>query len=306
MPQNVMNPTTELLNERFANAGHVTFVSGPGGLPCAEVSNRSASGRICLLGAHVMEFRPHAQPPVLWMSRCSDFEVGKPIRGGIPVCWPWFGPHPTDRAESNHGFVRRILWDVKSVTCPDEGVTVLQLCTASSPETLSEWPYAFRVELTVTFSTELTVELAACNTGDEAFSYNDALHSYFTVSDIRKVSVEGLGQCSYIDTVGPRRRLVQDGPIRFTAETDRIYVDTENDTAIVDPGLARRICIAKAGSRSTVVWNPWIDKSRRMEDFGDDEYLGMVCVETTNADEDAIHLPPGGEHCLRAVIRTAD
>lgn len=293
----------DTLNERFAVPGQLTFSNGPGGLPFAEISNHSASARVCLLGAHVTDFQPHGQQPVLWMSRCSEFEVGKPVRGGIPVCWPWFGPHPAAADKPNHGFVRRILWDVDAVTSPDEATTVIRFVTQTTPASRSDWPHDFRLEMTVRVGSALGVDLDAHNTGNTTVTCTGALHTYFAVSDIRAVSVSGLEGCTYIDTVGPRRRLIQDGPVRFAAETDSIFVDTASDNVIADPGLNRQIRIAKSGSRSAVVWNPWIAKSRRMEDFGDDEYLRMVCVETTNVDDDAVCLPPGGRHRLGAVIK---
>ena len=291
------------LNDRFAIADHVSFRAGPGETPVAEIDNRDASAAVALLGGHVLAFQPKGCEPVLWRSRCSRYEVGQPIRGGIPVCWPWFGVHPTDPQMPTHGFVRTAMWDVRATSvAPGEG-TQIRLGITDSEATRALWPHAFELEIAVTVGPELRVELAVRNTGRDAFTCAGALHSYFRVSHAADIAIQGLDGCTYVDTVGPRQRKVQAGPVTIAAETDRIYVDTAGECTIDDPGLSRRIRIGKSGSRTTVVWNPWVEKSKRMEDFGDDEYPGMVCVETANAEDHVVTLRPDREHRLAAVIR---
>jgi D-hexose-6-phosphate mutarotase len=148
----------------------------------------------------------------------------------------------------------------------------------------------------------LKVELIATNTGKEAFTCGGALHSYFHVSSISNVVIKGLEGCSYIDKVDESRRGVQEGSVTIDGETDRIYLEIDGDCLIEDNGLQRRIGIAKSGSRTTVVWNPWVDKARAMKDFGDQEYHSMVCVETANAAEDLITVAPGEAHRLQSII----
>jgi len=294
----------ETLGRRFAVADHVTFAAGPGELgPVAQVANRHAAATIALHGAHVTGFRPRDHRPVLWVSGKSAFRPGKAIRGGIPVCWPWFADHPTDRTKPAHGFVRAAAWEVVATEVVEEGATRIRLGLVDDEATRALWPHRFELELAVTVGSSLDVALAIRNTGDAPFTSGGALHSYFTVGDVTQIAIHGLDGRAYVDKVDRLARKVQRGPVRIDAETDRVYLDTTADCVIDDPGLRRRITIAKAGSRSTVVWNPWRAKAASMADFGDEEYPGMVCVETANAGDDVVSVPAGGRHELRTTIR---
>ncbi len=290
------------LNDRFAIAEQLSFVAGPGGLPVAEVHNAHATATIALHGGQVLAFQPYGHAPVLWLSKHSFYAPGKAIRGGIPLCWPWFGPHPTDPGLPAHGFVRTASWDLLGTAVVAEGAAQLRLMLTDNLHTLSLWPHAFRLELVITVSTLLQVELVVHNPGTQVFSCGGALHSYFVVSDIGNVKILGLEGRSYIDKLDPAQPKRQAGAITFDQETDRIYVDTRDKCIVDDGGLQRRIVIAKAGSLSTVVWNPWVDKAQRMADFGDDEYGSMVCVETANAADDTVSVAPGTSHRLGTVI----
>lgn len=295
--------TADALNARFAIPGHLTFGPVQGGLVAAQVNNTHARATIALHGGHVMAFQPHGQAPVLWLSGKSRFEAGAPIRGGIPICWPWFGQHPSAAQAPFHGFARLHAWEVTRTGMGTEGDTEIDLSLPEPPGVRTHWPHAWTLRLRIRVGAALRVELDMHNAGPAAMTCTTALHSYFTVSDIATVRVLGLDGCRYLDTVQtPPTEHVQAGPITFSAETDRPYFDTEADCVIEDPGLSRRLRIAKSGSRSTVVWNPWIAKSIRMPDFGDDEYHGMVCVETVNTGSDARTLPPGATHCIATRI----
>lgn len=297
-------PDVDALNHRFALAEHVTFAAGPGELgPVAHVANRHATASIALQGAHVMAFQPRDQRPVLWVSARSAFRPGKTIRGGIPVCWPWFADHPTDPAKPAHGFVRAAAWSVVETAPADEDATRIRFRIADDPATFALWPHRFELELAVTVGAVLEVALTIRNAGDVAFTSAGALHSYFSVGDVAQVAIHGLDGGRYVDKVDRQARKVQRGAVRIDAETDRVYLDTTAECVIEDPGRRRRIHVAKEGSRSTVVWNPWIAKAASMADFGDDEYTGMVCVETANALDDVVSVPAAGRHVLRATVR---
>jgi D-hexose-6-phosphate mutarotase len=298
-------PDTSELNARFALGEQLRFQPGPHGLPVAEIATPQATASVCLLGGHVLAFQPRPQRyPVLWLSDCSNYEVGKPIRGGIPVCWPWFGKHPTAADMPSHGFVRTRLWSVLKTQALPEGTVQIRLGLTATSETRALWPHEFDLQIVVTVGATLTAELVAWNLGHEdVFACTAALHTYLTVGDITRTTVHGLDGLTYIDTVADAwTRKQQTGPVTFAEEVDRIYLNTAADCLVEDPALGRRIRIAKSGSQTTVVWNPWIAKAKRMPDFGDDEYRQMVCVETTNAAEDRITLPPSGSHRLRTVI----
>jgi glucose-6-phosphate 1-epimerase len=295
----------DALNRRFALANHVAFTSGPGDLgPVAEVANRHATATVALQGAHVIAFQPRQEAPVLWVSADSYYKPGKAIRGGMPVCWPWFADHPTDRDKPAHGLVRATPWIVLATEAAEDAATRIQFGIADDERTRALWPHRFDVQLVVTVGTALGVELVVHNPGDQTFLSSGALHSYFTISDIGQAAIHGLDGSTYIDKVDHGARKVQRGPVKIGAETDRVYLDTTAECVIEDPGMRRRIRVAKTGSRSTVVWNPWVAKAASLADFGDDEYPGMVCVETANAGDDVVPVAPSGTHRLQATIST--
>jgi D-hexose-6-phosphate mutarotase len=299
----MQNVDIQSLNDAFAIPGHLSFTAGPGSLPMVEIHSAHATATVALQGGQVVTYQPHDQQPVLWVSERSIYAPGKAIRGGIPVCWPWFGPHPDDPHKPQHGFARTAMWQVLGTTLVEPDAVQLRLGLTDTAETRTLWPHAFALELGITAGPELRVELTARNPGTEAMQCTSALHSYFQVSAIEAVTIYGLEGSSYIDKVDAARRKLQQGPITIAGETDRIYLDTTNDCTIQDPGLGRRIHVAKVGSRSTVVWNPWVDKARQLADFGDEEYRQMVCIETANAGDDVITIAPGGAHTLGTTIR---
>lgn len=276
---------------------------GHGNLERLSIDTPACTGEIYLHGAHVTAWQPRGRAPVIWMSGSSVFEPGRPIRGGVPICFPWFGPHPSGPKSAPHGFARLLPWTLASVVRAGDAVKAT-LSLETGAEHHDVWPHRCVLTYTAEFGDELVLELAVRNAGDSACLVQEALHTYFAVGDIRQVAVEGLAGATYVDKVRGGERCVQDAaPIRFAGETDRPYVDTEAAATIVDAAWNRRIMVRKQGSRTTVVWNPWIAKAKAMPDFGDDEWPSMVCVETANALDNAIALPPGGEHRLRALIR---
>jgi D-hexose-6-phosphate mutarotase len=292
----------EVLNEQFAIAEHITFAASAAGLAIAEIRNSYAAASVAVQGGHVISYQPHSQQPVLFASRLSAFEIGKTIRGGIPICWPWFGSHPTDPSLPFHGFARAAMWQVRGTSVGPADVTVVRLGLTETEESLALWPHAFDLEIAVTVGARLHVELIARNTGQEPFLCGGALHSYYAVGDVRRIAIHGLDGRDYLDKVDGFQRKPQRGPVTIESETDRIYLETDAACTIDDPALSRRIAIAKSGSRTTVVWNPWAEKAKQIADFEDDEYLSMVCVETANADMDVVTVAPGGEHRLSATI----
>jgi len=291
------------LNERFGICGHLRFAPGPGGLVVAEVANAAGTARVALHGAHVLDFAPRGARPVLWLSGKSWFASDKPIRGGIPVCWPWFGAHPTDSTSPAHGFARISDWDVLDTWADSDSITGLRLRLRDSEATRRLWDHAFEAVVEVRVGRDLAVALVMRNPGATPYTVTAALHTYFAVSDVTQVRVLGFDGCPYVDTVGGARTPgVQHGPITVKAETDRVLGECAGEARIEDPPWGRSLRVRKSGSRSAVVWNPWIAKARRMPDFGDDEYPGMICVETTNAPGDERTVPPGDEHRLEAIV----
>lgn len=290
------------LNERFAVAGHVTFEAGEGGMPRAVVSNDLARASVYLHGAHVTSFQPRGHAPVLWTSELAEFRAGKAIRGGIPLVWPWFGPHPTDASLPQHGFARVAQWRVASARALDDGCTEVVFELSDDAATRALWPHPFALELRVTVGERLEVAFSSRNTGTEPVEVGAALHSYLFVGDVTTARVAGLDGREYVDQTDRRLVKRQRGPLAFAGEVDRVYLDTPDECVVADPILGRRIRVAKSGSRTTVVWNPWEEKARKMVDFPDDHYTTMVCVEAANAEGDVRSLPAGGSHTLAQTI----
>jgi glucose-6-phosphate 1-epimerase len=290
------------LNSRFGIAGKLSFEE-VGGLVAARVTNAFAIATIALQGAHVMTWQPTGQAPVIWLSKFAKFAPGKSIRGGMPICWPWFGPHASNAQFSGHGFARTVPWQLLDAKVLPDGRVRLEFELVQSDATRAQWPNECLVRNIVTVGQELEVDLETTNTGNASFQLGQAFHTYFEVGDIRRATVAGLEGCEYVDKVDGGARKRQQGQVAFTQETDRIYLATRGCCGIVDPALDRTILITSTGSRSTVVWNPWIEKADKMGDFGQDGYLNMVCVETANAAEDVITLAAGETHTMAAQYR---
>ncbi|MCK5738674.1 D-hexose-6-phosphate mutarotase [bacterium] len=288
--------TIDKLKLQFEIPGKVSFAAGPNGRPTIELQSRHAEATVSLYGAHVLQFKYQNSEPILWLSQQSHFTPGKAIRGGIPVCWPWFGRNSAHPDWPLHGVARLQDWAVFSTTSTADSVSVC-LVLPPSELTKSYFPFHHQVMLTVTVSDMLEVCLATENKDNVPFDLPGALHNYFAISAIENIHIAGLDSITYHDSLLNSRH-IQNGPIHFSAETDRIYTDTPDTCHIVDPGKKRTIIIEKSGSKSTVIWNPWIEKAKRMPDFGDNEYLEMVCVETANAAQNTIQVQPGETHEL--------
>lgn len=290
------------LNHKFGIAGQLEFVQDAGGLVIARIHNKHAQASIALQGAHVMTFQPADEQPVIWLSPAAKLVQGKSIRGGVPICWPWFGPHATESSFPGHGFARTVPWQVVSSEALADGSTRITLELPHSSIPAAQWPHPCRARNIVTVGKALTVELTTENTSNAPFEIGEALHTYFAISDVGDMRITGLEGCTYLDKVGVAQSRTQQGAIEISSEVDRIYIDTEADCLIEDQRLKRRIRISKRGSRSTVVWNPWIEKAAKMGDFGSDTgYRGMVCVESANAANNVVSVAPGGTHSLRVV-----
>ena len=285
----------------------VLLDAGRGGLPRLTIDTGLCAAELYLHGGHVCRWQPRSQPhPVLWMSGASRFEAGVPIRGGVPICFPWFGPKAGDPAAPVHGVARISLWRLESSTIDSDGAAAVRLALAPNdsarPGMLGDLDLAFELRL----GAALSMTLIVTNRGEAPLAFEEALHTYLAVGDVRRVTVAGLGTATYVDKVdGGKRKTQAEDVVTVAAETDRLYLDTEAGITLVDPVFGRRIHVAKAGSRSSVVWNPWVAKSRAMPDFGDDEWPGMICIETANAADNVVTLPPHGNHTMSATLTVA-
>ncbi len=281
------------LDEKYSIEGEVGFAELENDLVYVTVSNKYADADICLYGAHVTSFRPQNQMDILWMSPESSFEVGKPIRGGIPVCFPWFGPHKTDPEKPQHGFGRLMYWDVVSTETNAIGETVIKLQLCSSAETKLYWEYDFCAEMTFVVGRTLTSTLKVTNTSSEPFEYSCALHSYFGLSAIDNISLEGLKGITYLNQLSGEFDIQDEELLTIDKATTRHYMKTESQVVIHDPIFHRKINVAKSGSQVTTVWNPWDETCAQISDLPDDAYETFICVEATNAFDYPIHLKAG-------------
>jgi len=279
------------------------FETGEGDLVRLAIRSKLAEAHIYLHGAHVSHFQPREKAPVLFMSQQSQFAPGTAIRGGVPVIFPWFGPRAGRPDSPAHGFARTADWRLESVSEDGDGVVTAAFELTADSKTRALWPYDFNLRYRVAVSRNLTLTLEVENTSNESFVFENALHTYFAVSDVRETSTTGLENADYIDKTDNFQRKNQGkDPIRITQETDRVYESTRKTCTVDDPGVRRRLIVEKSGSQTTVVWNPWIAKAAAMADFGHDEWPRMLCIETANAGANAITLEPGKTQSMRAVI----
>lgn len=273
--------------------GHVTLLEGNGGLPKLHVKTRWSTAEIYLHGAHVTHFQKQDEPPLLFLSEASDYAPGKPIRGGVPIVFPWFGGRD---GLPIHGHARLMNWKVTGSSLLADGSVELQF-------SLSEI-HPFELLFKVTIGQTLSLEMFVRNGGNESAIFDNCFHTYFQVSSIHDLTLTGLAGAGYLDTLRNTDHVEGPDPIRIREEVDRIYFDTAATVEIHDPNFGRVIRVRKSGSQSTVVWNPWIAKSERMPDFGDNEYLQMVCVESGNLRRNAITLDAGASATLRIELES--
>jgi glucose-6-phosphate 1-epimerase len=276
---------------------------GPGSLRVLRVTAPSASAEIYLRGAHVASWTPNSShfnstnESVIFMSADAEYAEGVPLRGGVPICFPWFGANAEDPTEPSHGFARLAEWEL--IEAKDVGSTVvLTLRLKDDMATrASAWGHRFEALYTVTVGSHLDLSLTVTNPDRKPFTYEAALHTYFNVSDIHSVSVTGLEDVAFIDKLdGPAPLPAEGKAIRFAGETDRIYRGTAETIRVVDPSAKRIIEVKPTDSHSTVVWNPWVAKAAKMADFGNDEWKTMVCVETANIGDASVTLESGASH----------
>lgn len=280
------------------------FEGAAGGLVRAVISTAAAEADIYLQGAHVTHWAPHGQQPVLFVSPKSLFAPGKAIRGGVPIIFPWFGPRGDGKPGPAHGFVRNTEWGIEETKLRNDGKVEITLALAANDAARGFGYSAFHLRLRVIIGSELEMQLETRNDAKEPLVYEEALHSYLAIGDIHQASVSGLEGTAYIDkTDGFKRKKLGNEPLRIAKETDQVHLSTKATCVVHDPAWNRRIIVEKSGSDSTVVWNPWIDKTKGMSDMAPDDWKEMICIETANAADNGIHLPPGASHTLTASIR---
>jgi len=296
-----MKSSIELTNQ-FAKEGSVSFYKKEE-LNIIRIQNMHAQLDLSLYGAQVLSYIPTNEENLLWMSQNSEYKHGKAIRGGIPLCFPWFGPHESDSSLPQHGFARLSLWNLEKVTHNDDDTTHLSLSLKSSATTKEYWPHDFYSELTVKVGEQLEVSLMTRNTGSNKFKFTSALHSYIKVNDINKLSIEGLKDTSYYWGFEGTTKTQTESLLRITEEENRRYINTKTPCILNNLGTGKKIVIDKSGSQTSVVWNPWKENCKQMKDMPDDGYKSFICVEAANFYDDYIELQAENQHTISTTIR---
>lgn len=284
------------LDEKFAIEGEVGFAELEGELPFIMVSNKYAEANICLYGAHITDYRTVRSMDYLWLSPTTNFERGKAIRGGIPVCFPWFGPHESNPDLPQHGFARIMDWEVAETATLDAGETMIRLQLKSSGETMKYWPHEFVAEMRFVIGPSLEVALKVTNTSDKEIDYTCALHSYFNISALSNISIEGLQNTAYENQLDGKEYRQEEEVLTISEPLTRHYFDTEAACVINDSVFNNRFRIEKSGSTNTTVWNPGAETSKEIGDMPDKSFESFVCLETVNKRNNAIILAPGESH----------
>lgn len=280
-------------------------------LTCWRIRAAGSELLVAQQGAQILSYGKDGQPPLIWLSPQAAYQRGQSVRGGVPLCWPWFGDlrrnpqavqaHYYLEQAPAHGLVRALDWELLGIDEEGDAFT-LRFVYDTREQPLEGWPRDVGLTFVVRLAHGLSMSLETHNRGTEPLTLSQALHSYFAVSDVRQVRVEGLQACRYIDTLQDWQELRQQDALGFDGETDRIYFDTPARLSIVDPGWGRRIHLDARGSRSAVLWNPWVDKAKRLSQFPDDAWQSMLCIETANVLEDVVQLKPDERHRLELHI----
>ncbi len=293
--------TAAELDRRLGIPDLARVCEGNGGLPRVRLTGSFGEGEVYLHGAQVTSWKPAGHDEVLFISTKSRWEDGQAIRGGIPICFPWFRGKADDTHAPAHGFVRTKLWQLESIVGNESEVTV-SMFTGSDEHTRRWWPGEFRLVHRVTFSSALHLELVCTNTGTTPLRFEEALHTYNRIANIDDARLHGLDGVSYLDNTEANKEKMEDGKVAIASQTDSAYRNTQNAVDLLDPGKKRRIHLSKEHSLSTVVWNPWSDGAARLQDLGDGQWKQFLCVEAANILDAAVTLTPGQEHRMAAVL----
>lgn len=281
-------------------------------LMCWRIRSATAELLVTEQGAQVLSYQRYEEPPLIWLSEQAAFKKGQAIRGGVPICWPWFGDlsrnpspiqalhrHPTQAPF--HGLVRTLAWQLEQISGEGESLT---LHFSLPVHELPDWPHTVNPRLEIRLDEALTLSLISHNSGTQTIPLTQALHTYLALSDIRQVTLHGLEDCRYIETLEGWSERQQQGPLRFTGETDRIYQQVPHQLRLHDPLWGRQLCLETEGSQSAIVWNPWIDKASRLTQFAPDAWQRMLCIETANVLEDRVELSPNAQTRLSVRLWT--
>ena len=293
---------SDSIYQSYVIDNQLNIVEGEGGFPTIKIDNEHASAVISIYGAQVLSYKPKNQNnDLLFVSENAYFENGKAIKGGIPICWPWFGQDQEKVGTQMHGFVRNMLWQLDETSTTANGKTNVVLSLSETKETMKLWPHTFKLILKIQIGKTLKLSLKTENTDTSSFVITQALHAYFAIDEIQQTSVLGLDGVSYLDKVGGKTdSILQKGDVVIDQEVDRIYTNVSSELSLLDESSKRTVTIKAKGSNTAIVWNPWVEISKDSGDLSDDAYQRFVCIETANAVDDKVVVEPSGSHTLEA------
>jgi glucose-6-phosphate 1-epimerase len=296
---------TAQLDEHFSIPGVLSFHATASGLIYASITAPRATATVYLQGAHVAAWQPKGQQPAIFLSRKSDFVPGRPIRGGVPIAFPWFAARHDGKTGPSHGFARIQDWTLAFAALAGDDLHMT--FTLGPTEISRDLGYdRFRLAFQLKIGRTLTMELTVVNDATVPLVFEGALHTYYAVADIHEVTVTGLEGVTYLDKNDNFQSKVQHGAIVITDPTDRVYLNTSSTCVLHDAGNKRRITVAKAGSNTTVVWNPWESGALKLPDLDPTEWHEFIAVETVNAAVGAVTLAPGAKHLMQAQVSVED
>lgn len=280
----------------------VELAADPGGRPQFVLTNADDRLTLAADGAQVLSWR-HRSREILWQASAPEFAPGKPVRGGVPLVFPWFGDDPERRGRPAHGFARNRRW----LLAPGQPANGVSLCLGSQSADGDLWPHAFTTELEVRLTPNPELRWRVRNVGATTWSFEQALHTYFAVGDVTTAEVRGLEGVPHEEQASePERAWDPHAPLRFVAETDRIFQGVPDRIELVAPALDRRVELHTDGARSAIVWTPWPKKAARLAQLGSNDWRRFVCIETANVGCNAVTLAPGAAHELTLRLRVAD
>jgi len=292
---------SEELNRRFGIPGLAGVGEGIGAIPRVKITSPLCEAEMYLHGAQVTSWKPAGSDEVLFLSSKSRWMDGQAIRGGIPICFPWFRAKANDPQAPAHGLVRTKTWRLESILREGDAV-VVSMVTESDEDSRRWWPGQFRLVHRAAFGPQLKLELVCTNTGATPLRFEEALHTYNRVADVQHVRLHGLDTVSFLDNTDSNMEKAQLGDVAIASQTDSAYLNTWNTVELSDPKMCRRIRLAKANSLTTVVWNPWREKASELRDLADGEWPQFLCVEASNILDAAVHLEPRQEHRMTAIL----
>jgi glucose-6-phosphate 1-epimerase len=288
----------DTLNEQFGIEGQLQFIEDSG-FVMVDINNKYAKARISTYAGQVISYQPHTQQnDLIFLSENAVYQTGKVIRGGVPICWPWFGDDTSGYDRPSHGFMRNQQWQVIGSNVDLDGIATLRLGASSTDETKAIWPYEFKLALEISVGQSLELKLTTKNTGDQEFTITQAFHTYFNISDVDQITVTGLDGKKYLDKLEGFSESLQAGDVTVSEEIDRVFQAVDNDVYLIDKGFERKIAFSVTGCKTTVIWNPWTTVSSRMTDLNNDDYRRFLCVETANTAKDDVTIQAASEHTL--------